>query len=711
MQLARASILIALFSVLVACGEEKTATVPAPRPPADVNGQRIINADSEPGNWMSYGRTYNEQRFSPLDKINDTNANQLGLAWYFDLDTHRGQEATPIVVDGVMYVSTAWSKVKALDAKTGKPLWEYDPKVPGEFGIKACCDVVNRGVAVWSGKVYVGTIDGRLIAIDAKTGQPVWDVQTTDRNKPITITGAPRAAKGKVFIGTSGAEFNIRGYISAYDAETGALVWRFYTVPGDPAHPDGAASDKVLEEKARPTWMGDTWKFGGGGTVWDAIVYDPELDLLYFGTDNGDPWTQAYRGKSGDNLFVTSIVAVKPDTGEYVWHYQVNPGDEWDYSAVQGMILTDLTIDGRVRKVLMQAPKNGFFYVLDRATGELLSAKAFAPMNWATGIDMKTGRPIENPAARYSMTGKPFEAFPDGNGAHLWNPMAFSPKTGFVYIPVHLTSLTYTQAQSFGLRAMGANLGMDLLAFGRSDPEIQKIVKGGLGYLLAWDPVNQKEVWHFDYPGPANGGVLATAGNLVFQGSYGGDFAVFHAASGEKLWAAPAQTSVMAAPATYEVDGEQYIAVLAGSGGAIGTHGGPVSLMSGRVRNISRVLVFKLGGTAMLPPMPPEPELALNPPPLRATRATINDGMRRYAENCLICHGGGAISGGVLPDLRYSRFLADDGFFDIVLGGVLKDNGMVSFAPVLNRTQAEAIRAYLISRAQQTKADLAKAAR
>ena len=691
--------------LLASCGQNTVAT--APSSPAAVDTARIANADAEPGNWMSYGRTYNEQRFSPLARINDANVAQLGLAWSFDLDTHRGQEATPLVVDGVMYVSTAWSKVKALDGKTGKPIWEYDPKVPGEWAVKACCDVVNRGVALWNGKVYVGTIDGRLIALDAKTGRPVWDVQTTDRDKPYSITGAPRAAKGKIFIGNGGAEFNVRGFISAYDAETGKLAWRFYTVPSDPAHPDGAVSDKVLVEKARSSWMGETWKYGGGGTVWDAIVYDPQLDLLYFGTDNGDPWAQGFRGESGDNLFVASIIAVKPDTGEYVWHYQVNPGDEWDYSAVQGMILTDLVIDGRTRKVLMQAPKNGVFYVLDRATGELLSARPYAPVNWATGMDMKTGRPIENPNARYSMTGKPFLTTPSGLGAHNWNPMAFSPATGLVYIPVNVASSSYTQAKTFGPRPMGTNIGLEMAGSPMpTDPEAQKPLLASVrGYLLAWDPVNRKPAWRVDHPGPANGGILTTAGNLVLQGTYGGDFVAYRADNGTKLWSTPAQTSVMAAPISYEIDGEQYVAVMVGTGGAYSLVYGPVALKTGRLRNISRVLAFKLGGTAHLPAPPAQPPPVLDPPPLTANKATLDEGLRLYNENCLGCHGLIAVSGGVTPDLRYSKSLAGETFFDIVLGGTLKNNGMVSFAPVLNRAQAESVRAYLILRAHQTQAE------
>jgi alcohol dehydrogenase (cytochrome c)/quinohemoprotein ethanol dehydrogenase len=532
---------------LAACGE--SATTVQSKGPRPVDATRIMNADSEPGMWMTVGRTYNEQRFSPLKQINDSNASQLGLAWSFDLDTARGQEATPLVVDGVMYFSTAWSKVKALDAKTGAAIWQYDPKVPLEYGVKVCCDVVNRGVAMWNGKIYVGTLDGRLIALNAANGEEVWSVQTTDTEKPYAITGAPRVAKGKVFIGNGGAEFGVRGYISAYDAETGNLAWRFYTVPGRPGETDGAASDKALAEIAAPTWNGEYWTIGGGGTVWDSIVYDQELDLLYFGVGNGSPWSQAYRGKIGDNLFLVSIVAVKPDTGEYVWHYQEVPGDEWDFTSVQPMMLADLQINGETRKVLMHAPKNGFFYVIDRTNGQLISAEPFAPVTWATAIDKETGRPVENPDARYSVTGRPWRGTPGPQGAHNWNPMAFSPMTGFVYVPVNVLTSTYVLAETFGPRVMGFNTGTDRGAnAGTGLAAVQAAMDASSSHLLAWDPVNQKQAWRVEHPGPGNGGILATAGNLVFQGTFGGDFVVYRADNGQKLWSMPVQTSVIAGP-------------------------------------------------------------------------------------------------------------------------------------------------------------------
>ena len=677
--------------------------------PADVDGARIRNADSEPGNWMTYGRTYDEQRFSPLDAVNDRNANKLGLSWYYDLDTTRGQEATPIVVDGVMYVSTAWSKVKALDARTGALLWAYDPKVGGEWGERACCDVVNRGVAVWRGKVYVGALDGRLIALDARTGNVVWSVQTTDRTKHQTITGAPRVVKGKVIIGNSGAEFNVRGFISAYDAETGKLAWRFYTVPGQPGHPDGAASDAILA-KVTNTWKGEWWKYGGGGTVWDAIVYDPETDLLIFGTDNGDPWNKDYRSPGpSDDLFLTSIVAVKPETGEYVWHYQLNPGDEWDYSATQHIILADLMIDGRARKVLMQAPKNGFFYVLDRTNGKLISAKPFTLVTWAKGVDMATGRPIENPGIRYTETGKAVTMTPGPHGAHSWMPMSFDPKTGLVYIPVQEAGFTYVPAKNWKPEPLGVNMALDMAANSMpQDPKVKVQVMDSLkGYVVAWDPVRQKEVWRVGLKGPWNGGIVTTAGNLMIQGNATGEFAAYRADNGQKLWSFDAQGPVMAGPITYSVDGEQYIAVLSGWGGTYPLVSGIVAHKSGNLLNKSRILVFKLGGTAKLPPVPTPAPRVLNPPPETADARTVDRGFRLYSRYCGSCHGDAAVASGITPDLRYSPLLSSDSFFDVVLGGALKDNGMISWTPVLSRGDAQAIRAYIIHRAHQTQAQKA----
>jgi quinohemoprotein ethanol dehydrogenase len=678
----------ASIALLISLGSIGIGSAWAAESPAPVNAARLDNADRDGSNWLSYGRTYSEQRYSSLTRISADNAKQLGLAWYADLDTDRGQEATPLVIDGVMYVSTAWSMVKAYDARTGALLWSYDPQVPRQLGVNACCDVVNRGVAAWNGKIYVGTLDGRLVAVDAKSGKPVWSVVTVDQSKPYTITGAPRAFKGKVVIGNSGGEYGVRGYISAYDAETGKLAWRFYTVPGDPSKP---FENKAMEMAAH-TWHGEWWKEGGGGTVWDAISYDPQLNLVYFGVGNGLEWDHGHRSKGkGDNLFLSSIVALDADTGAYVWHYQATPGEEWDFDAVQQLMLADLTIDGARRPVLMQANKNGFFYVLDRKTGQLISAKNFTPVTWASGVDLKTGRPIENPGIRYDQTGKPAHMLPGALGAHSWQAMAFNPKTGLVYIPAQEVPMTYIPVKDFKPASMGWNIGV-----ATNNPRDVR------GYLLAWDPVNQKEVWHANYLGPWNGGVLTTAGNLVVQGNAAGYLSAYRADTGEKLWSMSAQTAVMAAPVSYEIDGEQYIAVLAGWGGGYPLLQGQDSGKSGNERNVSRMLVFKLGGSATLPQLEPR-QLVLNPPADTADAATVAAGGALFGRFCTVCHGENAVGGGVVPDLRASSFLGNDFFYEIVLNGAMKDNGMAPFKSILDHQKAESIQAYLIHRANEDK--------
>ncbi|MGL4541634.1 MAG: PQQ-dependent dehydrogenase, methanol/ethanol family, partial [Polymorphobacter sp.] len=446
-----------------ACDRLKQVTGAAPAGPAAVDAKRLTNAESDPANWITHGGSYNEQRFSRLTDVNDSNVGKLSLAWSYDLDTNRGQEATPLVIDGVMYTTSAWSKVFALDAATGKELWSYDPQVPGDRGHSACCDVVNRGLAAFDGKLFLGTLDGRLIAIDAKTGKPVWSVVTVDQSKPYTITGAPRVIKGKVIIGNGGAEFGVRGYVSAYDSKDGKQLWRFYTVPGDPAKgPDGAASDAAME-KARGTWFGDNFhKMGGGGTVWDAIVYDQELDQLYIGVGNGSPWNHKIRSQGkGDNLFLSSVVALNPETGKYLWHYQGTPGETWDFTQTQPIILATLKIDGADRKVLMQAPKNGFFYVVDRTDGKLISAKGFVPQTWTTGVDMATGRPTEVPSARFDTADA--LVLPSAYGAHNWHPMAFSPKTGLVYLPAQEVPVLYSTDPKWKYVPGAWNVAVDMI--------------------------------------------------------------------------------------------------------------------------------------------------------------------------------------------------------------------------------------------------------
>jgi quinohemoprotein ethanol dehydrogenase len=693
-RLATTALLIAAaaFVALLALISLGNADAAQARPVADIDAARLVNADREPGNWMSHGRTYGEQRFSPLRQINADNARQLGLTWFADLDTAKGQESTPLVIDGVMVVSTAWSMVKAFDAKSGRVLWEFDPEVPRDTLVKGCCDAVNRGVAAWQGKIFVGTLDGRLIALDAATGKPIWSVLTVDQTKPYTITGAPRVIKGKVLIGNGGAELGVRGYVSAYDVADGKLAWRFYTVPGDPSKP---FENPALAAAAK-TWTGEWWKLGGGGTVWDAMAYDAALDLLYIGVGNGSPWNRAIRSPGGgDNLYLSSIVALRPDTGKYVWHYQETPGESWDYTATQQMILADLRIEGRLRQVIMQAPKNGLFYVLDRKTGQLISAKPFVPVTWTSGVDAKTGRPIENPGIRFGETGRPIDLMPGPLGAHNWQPMAFNPTSGLVYIPAQEIATRYTPLPDYKPSPMGWNIGT---APGTPAAAIVK------GYLLAWDPVRQREAWRIPHAGPWNGGALTTAGNLVVQGTAAGEVVAYRADTGAKVWSSPAQTGVMAGPISYEVEGVQYIAVMAGWGGSYAMAGGARAAASGNIRNVSRMLVFKLGGKASLPADDGATTLVLDPPPSAADASTIATGAKLFNTYCVVCHGSGAVSGGAVKDLRASPFLASPAWFDVVRGGAMKEIGMASFGSVLTDEQASAIRDYVIRRSNEDKA-------
>lgn len=679
----------------------------APRPPADVDGARIRAADQEPGNWMSHGRSYDEQRYSPLARINDGNVGKLGIAWTVKLDIDRGVEATPIVVDGVMYTTGAWSIVYALDARSGKRLWTYDPKVPGDNLSQGCCDTVNRGVAVWKGKVYVGSFDGRLIALDARTGKPVWSVDTViDRKKSYTITGAPRIVKGKVLIGNGGAEFGVRGYISAYDAETGKQLWRFFTVPGDPALPP---EDKAMEI-ALKTWSGNNWiKWGGGGTVWDSMAYDPELDLLYIGTGNGSPWNHQFRSEGkGDNLFLSSIVALKPDTGEYVWHYQTTPADMWDYTATQHMVLADIVLDGKPRKVLMQAPKNGFFYVLDRTDGKLLSAKNFVPINWASHVDLASGRPVVSADVNY-LTG-PKVVIPSFLGAHNWQPMSFNPKTGYVYLPAQesVAGLEAQKQPQFIPHKSVVNLGVEVPDL-PEDPKVEAEIRSAWkGRLIAWDPARQAPAWTQEYTAPWNGGTLSTAGNLVFQGTADGHAVAYAADSGKKLWQARVNSGAMAGPVSYEVGGEQYVTFMVGWGGAFPGVAGPLSL-SAKVQPEARVVTFKLGAKGQLPPprqapqaLPPLPELSASADQLKTARTMFNG-------FCGSCHGLNAVSGGVYPDLRYLTPKKHQQYLAVLAGSRL-NRGMPSFAGVLEPADMELIRQYIVKRAHDLKGQLAQTA-
>ncbi|MGI9247546.1 MAG: PQQ-dependent dehydrogenase, methanol/ethanol family [Woeseiaceae bacterium] len=693
----RFTVVLFLLSLMcvVACSSSDDAADTAAV--AAVDAERLLAANDEPENWMSHGRTYDEQRFSPLQQVTTENVGQLGLAWSYDLATNRGIEATSIVVDGVMYTTGSWSIVHALDARTGEHLWTYDPDVPREKALHSCCDIVNRGVAVWDGQVFVGAYDGRLIALDAATGQPNWEVATVDASLPYTITGAPRVVKGKVLIGNGGAEFGVRGFISAYNVNDGSMAWRFYTVPGDPKL--GFESDTL--EMAAATWNGEWWKLGGGGTVWDSMAYDPELDLLYIGVGNGSPWNQLIRSPGGgDNLFLSSIVALRPDTGKYVWHYQTTPGETWDYTATQHIILADMEIGGEQRKLLMQAPKNGFFYVLDRTNGKLLSAENYINITWATHVDLETGRPVEVPAAR-NYDKAPALVIPSYLGGHNWHPMSYNPDTGLVYVPVLDIPAAYAHDADFEYKPGAANLGIDMIAGALPDAQAERDAIGAMiaGRLVAWDPLTQQEAWHVEHKGPWNGGTLSTAGNLVFQGTADGNIEAFAADSGERLWRFPTQTGVVAPPITYSVDGEQYVSVNVGWGGAFALVFGEY-VQAESLPNISRVLTFKLGADGTLPDVNWKPVVEFNPPELTAGAETIKAGFVEYQGTCLVCHGLNAVSGLLVPDLRASALLHDaDAWDSVVLDGARLENGMPRFGELLDEVESQAIRAYVIQQA------------
>ncbi|MCC4309045.1 PQQ-dependent dehydrogenase, methanol/ethanol family [Alcanivorax marinus] len=696
---------LAVACLLHACTFSEQASPPPTG--AALDATRLNAAAGEPGNWMTHGGTYAEQRFSRLDRINRDNVGRLGLAWTYKLDIDRAVEATPIVVDGVMYTTGPFSIVYALDARNGELLWKYDPGVAKTRARDGCCGPVNRGVAVWKGKVFVGAYDGRLIALDAASGKPVWSVDTLiDANRSYTITGAPRVVKGKVLIGNGGAEFGVRGYITAYDAESGEQAWRFFTVPGDPALPP----ENEAMARARDTWFGDQyWKLGGGGTVWDSMAYDPELDLLYIGTGNGSLWNrQARSAGKGDNLYLSSIVALRPETGEYVWHYQTTPGDQWDFTATQTITLADLEIDGETRQVLMQAPKNGFFYVLDRRTGELLSAEPYAPVNWADGVDPRTGRPrINQEVADWSKG--PRVLVPGPLGAHNWMPMAFSPDTGLAYIPVQEAPALLVPDNEATFKGRGRfQVGSQPVELPEDPAVLAKTVAAYKGRLVAWDPVAQKEVWRQPFPSIWNGGVLATAGGLVFQGNVNGKVAAYGADDGEPLWEAPANTGVVAGPVTYEVDGEQYVTFMAGWGGAFPLAFGGLAA-NAKVAPEARILTYKLDGTGTLPaPRRVARALPDTLPALTADADTLDRGRDLYNDNCGICHGFSALGGGVIPDLRYLDEQAHQAFPAIV-AGLYADKGMPSFAGDLSLEQVEAIHQYLIKRSGDLRRELQSA--
>ena len=664
-----------------------------------VNQTALINPKGE---WLNHGRTYKEQRYSPLTDINKNNVNELDLAWSFKFDTARGMEATPILHDGVLYVSTGWSHVHAIDARSGDELWHYDAKVPKSQLAKTCCGPVNRGVAIWQKdnssplQIFFGSLDGRLIALDAKTGKENWSVQSTPTDGNYSITGAPRIVKDMVIIGNGGGELGVRGYITAYDVSSGEMRWRFYTVPGDRNKPQESEALK----RALPTWSGQEWYKlgGGGGTVWDSIVFDPELDILYIGTGNGSPWNRDLRSPGGgDNLYLSSIVAINPDNGKYIWHYQTTPADNWDYTATQQMILAEIEINNEIRSVIMQAPKNGFFYVLDRKTGELISAEKFGHVTWATHVDMETGKPVESEFADYQENGGSY-IWPSPYGAHNWQPMSYSKKTGYIYIPVQTIPAYFSGQKEVSYKVNRWNTGVNLNE--SRSPASWVAAKASLdalvyGELVAWDPIKQERAWTVRHPKPSNGGTLSTAGDLVFQGTWDGAFAAYDALSGDQLWQYQSDSAILAGPITYELDGEQYVAVTQGSGGVV------MLTIGEEIRknfvNQNRLLVFKRGDfnlerltanntMASLESVKFEHDLDI---------ARVKNGEYLYHNNCASCHGLDAKSNYVVPDLRYMSEETHDNFATIVLGGSRTHKGMIGFYETLSLDDVGMIHDYL----------------
>ncbi|HWK53767.1 MAG TPA: PQQ-dependent dehydrogenase, methanol/ethanol family [Hyphomicrobiales bacterium] len=675
---------------LTGCSGESPTDVTTTAPPASES-----LPDTE---WTSYGLDVGETRYSPLDQIDTTNVTDLGLAWSFDTGEVRGHEATPLIVDGILYGTRPWSSVFALDARTGELLWNYDPRVDKAIGWKACCDVVNRGVAYHNGKVYVGTIDGRLIALDAKTGSVVWDVLTADQERPYTITGAPRIADGKVLIGNGGAELGARGYLTAYDAETGNEAWRFWVVPGNPA--DGFENPDM--EFAATTWSGNWWEVGGGGTPWDSIVYDPDARLVYVGTGNGSPWSHELRSEGvGDNLYLSSIVALSVDDGRVAWHYQVNPADNWDYTVVQPLMLADLVINGTQRKVIMQAPKNGFFYVLDRLTGDLLSADPYAEVSWASSIDLESGRPVETPQARYDNAVAMVK--PGPGGAHSWHPMSYNPNTGLIYLPtMQGSSFPYSVEAGFVHKpgtwntgvTFGTLAGLDQRAQGDYGPGAGPVYDSP-GVLVAWDPVARQPRWVVDYPFTINGGTLTTAGNLVFQGGADGELRAFTADTGDLLWMANLGVGIMAPPVTYAIDGAQYVSVLVGWGGASGLISRSAT---DTFKGEGRLWTFKLGGDKNIVPVQGQPMNPLSAIDYDADPTVLATGADLYGKRCMVCHGANAVSGGSLADLRYALPATYDIIDNIVRQGAYTGLGMPNLGEWVDEDDLYAIKNWLLSR-------------
>ena len=686
-----------LAALLPGCGTPGLERAGAQRP-----GRPADPAEADAGDWAVYGRTHRALHYSPLDGIDQANVGELGLAWSLDLPLGN-TNTQPLAVDGVLYFAFGLSIVHAVDAASGELLWRHDPGAGARAGRNLRFGWGVRGISSWQGRIYTGTQDGRLIALDAETGTLLWSVKTFDDEHPGYISGAPRAFGGKVIIGQGGTTGASRGFVTAYDAETGEQLWRFWTVPGDPAQ----GFENEAMEMAAKTWAGEWWKFGGGGSVWNATAYDAETDTVYIGTGSGYPWNRQKRsadetGDWGDNLFICSIIALDGETGAYKWHYQVVPGETWDFDAAMDIELADLEIGGRLRKVLLHAPKSGHFYVIDRVTGELISAEPFVEVNWATGIDMETGRPIEAPGVRY-LDGRQVRITPTALAAHNWMPMAYSPRTGLVYIPANHFEMGYGYSEI----AKAWTVPDDRVLGGAVD-----IVGGhaagmgeATGSLLAWSPTRQEPVWSVPYPTYLNGGVMATGGDLVFQGTVDGRLRAYAADTGKVLWEFDARAPIMGTPISYRVNGRQLVSVLTGLG-MNQPASAPAIMKPGLQERYGldpqtqarRVLTFALGESGELPDrIQPAPAIAVDTGTLDAAAAEA--GMWDFYDHCATCHGSLAVGVTQAPDLRRSAVSqSPDVFREIVRDGTLAARGMPGFGE-FSADKLEGLRQYILSEA------------
>tara|TARA_R110000782_G_scaffold268393_1_gene364822 strand:+ start:81245 stop:83371 length:2127 start_codon:yes stop_codon:yes gene_type:complete len=684
---------------LIGCQSQNSAQNDQPDMDESAKAAAAKYMDSASGDdWPGYGRTYGEQHYSPLDEINTGNVEQLGLVWSHDLGD--GQSNTlPIEVGGTLYLANRTNLLHAIDVESGKELWQYDPKAQEASGFRNRQSWGSRGISWWNGKIYTGTMDGRLIAVDAKTGKEVWSALTVDPKDNVRyISGAPRIFNGKVIVGHGGADSGpgVRGYVTAYDAETGKELWRFYTVPGQP----GVDNDWTTKMAAK-TWAGEWWKMGGGGCAWNAMAYDPETDTVFIGTGNGYPWNYRIRSKGkGDNLFLSSVVALDGKTGAYKWHYQTVPAETWDYNSTMDIEFADLKIDGKMRKVLLHAPKNGFFYVIDRLNGELISAEPFAKVTWASHIDMKTGRPVENPGQRYENQ-TVSTVWPSLVGAHGWLPMAYSPKSQLAYLPtVELANAWNDKGVDYDNWKQPQNNIGDTGASAEYYPEGVG-APFGTSYLQAWDPVTQKQIWKVPTPGPFSGGVVATGGGLVFQGSLDGKFTAYSEKEGKVVWSFDAGAPVLAPPISFSHNGKQYVTVITGIGNSHGLFGKLMPSYISYRNQARRVLTFALGGKATIPPFVKGQFKPIEDKEYRPDAAAQARGMAKFELICSLCHGFAVGGGGTAPDLRTSAVpLNWEAFRSVVHDGALVPNGMPRFQDLDDQTLQD-IRQYIRAKAQE----------